>query len=147
MAEKSTNKAELLNLADRRKMMIINYIPLLICALLIYKYDLYLPFSIDNPFLFFVSIAWFSMSAVETFNKRMGQIEMQGEQPPYMEYKGLHVPMLIIRYGTIICLAYLDWRWALTLYIVTIAFAVSPILENIGRILMFLWLKRYIPTE
>lgn len=81
---------------------------------------------------------------MQTFNKRMGQIAVKGETPPYMEYESLHTPFLLALYGILAYLVFLDWRWALTLYVFTFALAVSPILETLGKMLLFLWLKRRI---
>ncbi len=109
-----------------------------------YKFRLLAPFHPGNGALFWTSTVWFGLSAAETFNKRMGQCVMRGEQPPYMEYPGLHVPMLIGRYALLAYLLYLDWRWAGTLYVLTLCLAISPILETIGKGVMFLWLKKAI---
>lgn len=113
-------------------------------AYVAFRLDLYRPFSPANEGLFWASIVWFALSAIETFNKRMGQIAIRGEAPPYMEYEGLHVPLFVARYGLIVYILYLDWKWALTLYILTLFLAVSPILENLGKALMFLWLRKRI---
>ena len=56
----------------------------------------------------------------------------------------MHALMLIVRFPLFVWLLFMNWKWALTLYVLTFTLAVSPILETIGKALMFLWLRKRI---
>ncbi len=143
MSEK-LNRAEIMNRSDQRRMVIMSLVNVAILGLVAYRFKLLDAFRPNNAGVFWLGIVWFALSAMETFNKRMGQMLVRGEAPPYAEYPGLHFPMTIMQYGLLAYLLYLDWLWALTLYVLTLALAVSPILESIGKVLMFMWLKKRI---
>jgi hypothetical protein len=144
MDDQPINRAEAAIRADQFRMVLLSLVLVAGAAYAAFRLEFYKSFRPDNVGLFWVSIAWFAFSAIETFNKRMGQIAVRGEMPPYAEYSGLHVPLLIVRYALLAYLLYIDWRWALTLYVLTLVLAVSPVLETMGKALMFLWLKKRI---
>ena len=144
MRNDELNRAELENRSDQRRVMAISLLLVAGASYGAYKFDLFAPFTPDNPALFWTTIVWFSLSAAATFNKRMGQIQRRGEVPPYMEYPIMHGVMLILLVPLFVWLLYMNWKWALTLYFLRLALAVSPIPETIGKALMFLWLKKRI---
>ena len=144
MRDDGPNLAELENRTDQRRVIAMSLLLVAGASYGAYRFGLFAPFRPDNPILFWTTIVWFALSAAETFNKRMGQIQIRGEAPPYMEYPWMHALMLIVRFPLFVLLLYMNWKWALTLYVLTFALAVSPILETIGKALMFLWLKKRI---
>lgn len=143
MAEQ-LNRGELMNRRDEGRMTVASLLIFAGLAYAAYRYKLLDSFRPENSALFWLSILWFAVSAVETFNKRMAQYIGRGEAPPYAEYPGLHLPLKLVQYSVLAYLLYLDWRWGLALYLLTFTLAVSPILEMIGKALMFLWLKKRI---
>jgi predicted membrane channel-forming protein YqfA (hemolysin III family) len=118
MGRNGLDRSELWVRAQKRNGVLWSLLLLGVVLYVVWRFELMKPFRPDNTALFWVSMVWFAGSAVETFNKRMGQCELRGEAPPYMEYRELHAPLFVIQYGLLAYLLYLDWRWAVTLYAV-----------------------------
>jgi|SRR5215470_1536858 len=91
------------------------------------------PYSLAKPIL---AIAYFITASVDTFDTRLIQAKKQGTLPPDQ-------PMLpewtmvftFAMWGIFIAMIYVDWKYALTMFVLKFILKVLPVLETVGNIL------------
>ena len=90
-----------------------------------------------TPLIIGLTIAYFIVASITTFDLRMTQAKRQGTLPP-------DEPMLPAWVGVFdwlqwiifIVLLYLNWKYALVLFVIKFVLKVLPVLETVGNILM-----------
>jgi hypothetical protein len=76
-------------------------------------------------------------SSITTFDKRLIQARRSGEIPSDEPMLPSWVAFIFwLHYGIMIAILYLNWKYALLLFLVGFIFEVIPVWETIGNILM-----------
>ena len=91
------------------------------------------------PISTWLVLAWFALACIDTHNKRIWQAAKHGQlpegdrQPP-----GWLALLVFLQYAVFAYLLYLNWRQALSVWILTFiaAVVISPVLEMIGALLL-----------
>jgi hypothetical protein len=90
-----------------------------------------------TPLIVGLTIAYFLVASVTTFDLRLTQAKRQGTLPPdeasLPEWVGLFAWM---QWAIFLALLYLNWKYALVLFAVKFVLKVLPVLEIVGNILM-----------
>ena len=81
-----------------------------------------------------VSIAYFLLACIHTFDKRLIQAQMQGVDHGTLPPRIVAIVSLAM-YGTQVLMLVLDWNRALVLFVIAFVLAVIPVLELIGNLL------------
>ena len=90
-----------------------------------------------TPLLIGMTVVYFLAASIVTFDMRLHQAKRQGTLPP-------DEPMLpawtfvfwLIQWAVFLVLLYLNWKYALVLFIVKFVLKVVPVLETVGNFLM-----------
>lgn len=92
---------------------------------------------LESPLLLWLTIAFFVVASVVTFDKRLTQAKKAGvlpdDEPSLPQWVGV---FFIIDIGLKIVLLVLNWKYGLLVYAVGFALSVLPVLETVGNILM-----------
>jgi len=84
-----------------------------------------------------LAAAFFIASSISTFDKRLIQAKRAGDLPPDQPVLPNWIVLIdVFRYGAIVALAVLDWKFGLALYIMGFFLAVLPVLEMVGNFLV-----------
>lgn len=92
---------------------------------------------INSPIVIILTILYFITSAITTFDIRMIQAKRDGRLPPnepmLPSWTGL---IAWLDWGIIIALLFLNWKYAIVVFIIKFILKVLPVLETIGNLLM-----------
>lgn len=92
---------------------------------------------ISSPVLIALTIAYFVVASVATFDMRMIQAKRDGTLPSDellpSSWVGLFYYMM---WGVWIAVLFLNWKYAIFLFVVKFVLSVLPILETIGNVLL-----------
>jgi hypothetical protein len=90
-----------------------------------------------SPLIVGLTVAYFLVASVTTFDIRLTQAKRLGTVPPdeptLPAWVGLFVWM---QWAIFLVLLYLNWKYALVLFAVKFVLKVLPVLEVVGNILM-----------
>lgn len=90
--------------------------------------------SIDSPFVIIITIAFFIVSAITTFDIRIIQAQKEGIDEPSLPnwVAGLYWLNWIFSISIIL----LNWKYAIAVFIVRFILKITPVLETIGYYLV-----------
>jgi len=90
-----------------------------------------------SPLFIGLTVALFISSAITTFDKRLNQAKAQSELPAEQPTLPGWVSLLYwVNGALIVALLVLNWKYALIVVAVRFVFAVLPVLEIVGNVLM-----------
>src|SRR5262245_48404327 len=90
-----------------------------------------------TPLTISLTVGYFLAASVDTFDTRLIQAKKAGDLPP--DHPMLPEWTMLITFamwGIFAVFLYLNWRYALTLFVIKFVLKVLPVLETIGNILM-----------
>jgi hypothetical protein len=90
-----------------------------------------------TPLIICLTIAYFFVASISTFDLRLTQAKRDGALPP--DEPDLPKWVVVfdwLMWGIWLTLAYLNWKYALVLFGIKFILKVLPVLETIGNILM-----------
>lgn len=91
------------------------------------------PYSLTKLIL---AIAYFTVASVDTFDTRLIQAKRDGRLPPDQQMLPEWIVIFTwIMWGIFVAMLYVDWRYALTMFVLKFILKVLPVLETIGNIL------------
>lgn len=90
-----------------------------------------------TPLIIALTVAYFLVASITTFDIRMTQAKRQGALPPDEPMLPAWVALFAwLQWGPFLVLLYLNWKYALVLFVIRFVLKVLPVLETIGNILM-----------
>jgi hypothetical protein len=91
----------------------------------------------SSPLVIILTVAYFLVASITTFDIRMIQAKRQGVLPPDEPMPPAWVAVLYwLLWAIFIGLFFLNWKYALLLFVIKFVLKVLPVLETIGNILM-----------
>ena len=90
-----------------------------------------------TPLTISLTVAYFFCASIDTFDTRLVQAKKAGTLPP--DHPTLPLWTLIFTFAMwaiFITFIYLNWKYALTLFVIKFVLKVLPVLETIGNVLM-----------
>jgi len=93
--------------------------------------------ALQSPALICMTIILFITGSITTFDIRLTQAIRRGQLPKEHPELPWWVAFLYwIHYGLIICLFFINWKYATILFIALFVLKVLPVLETFGNIMM-----------
>jgi len=90
-----------------------------------------------TPLIIGLTVAYFLVTSITTFDIRLNQAKRQGILPPDEPTLPAWVSVLYwVQWAIFLVLLYLNWKYALVLFVIKFALKVLPVLETVGNILM-----------
>ncbi len=90
-----------------------------------------------TPPIIGLTVACFIAASITTLDLRLMQAKQQGTLPPDQPMlPGWVVAFLWAQWAIFLALLYMNWKYALVLFVVKFILKVLPVLEIIGNILM-----------
>jgi len=90
-----------------------------------------------TPLIVGLTVAYFLVASVTTFDIRMTQAKLQGTLPPDEPTLPVWVGIFVwLQWAIFLALLYLNWKYALLLFAIKFVLKVLPVLETVGNILM-----------
>lgn len=90
-----------------------------------------------SPAIIALTVAYFLVASVTTFDIRLTQAKRDGGLPPDEPTLPPWVAGLYwVQRGLFLALLYLNWRYALVLFVMKFVLKVLPVLETVGNVLM-----------
>jgi len=90
-----------------------------------------------TPLIIGLTVAYFFVASIITFDIRMTQARRDGrlpsDEPMLPAWVGVFVWM---QWAIFLVLLYLNWKYALILFVIKFVLKVLPVLETIGNVLM-----------
>ena len=78
--------------------------------------------------------AYFLICSVQTFDKRINQRKLRGEDT--FELPAIMGLVYWFPWPMLVCIAIIDWKVAIGVYIAGFVLAVMPVLDNVGFVIM-----------
>jgi len=92
---------------------------------------------IDSPIVITLTVIFFITSAITTFDKRLMQAVKVGNIPPDEEMLPSWVGLVSWIHWVIgLSILFLNWQFAITVFVVKFVLSVIPVLETIGNMMM-----------
>jgi len=93
--------------------------------------------AIQSPTIVILTIIYFIAESIVTFDTRLIQAKRSGNLGPDDPMLPSWVAIFIyIGWGIFIALLFLNWKYAIAIFIIKYILKVLPVLETIGNILM-----------
>jgi hypothetical protein len=90
-----------------------------------------------TPLIIGLTVAYFILASITTFDIRMIQAKRAGVLPPDEPMLPTWVNLLYwLEWTVFLALLYLNWKYALILFVIKFVLKVLPVLETIGNVLM-----------
>ena len=90
-----------------------------------------------TPLIIALTVAYFLVASVTTFDIRMIQAKREGTLPPDEPMPPAWVAVLYwMQWSIFLVLLYLNWKYALALFVIKFVLKVLPVLEIVGNVLM-----------
>lgn len=92
---------------------------------------------LNSPVLIILTIVFAITSSITTFDKRLIQAKRVGDLPPDEPTLPSWVAIIYwLHIGAMLAMLFLNWRYAITLFIIGFILAVLPVWEVIGNFIM-----------
>lgn len=93
--------------------------------------------AINSPIVIFVTILYLITSAITTFDIRMTQAKRNGNLPPNEPMPPRWVAYVFwADWSFALALIFLNWKYALLIFVIRFALKVLPVLEILGNLIM-----------
>ena len=93
--------------------------------------------AFNSPIIIFLTILYVVTSAITTFDIRMTQAKRDGSLSPDEPALPSWVDLVFwADWAIIIVLLFLDWKFAILLFVIRFILKVLPVLEVIGNVIM-----------
>jgi hypothetical protein len=91
-----------------------------------------------TPLIIGLTIAYFIVASITTFDLRMTRAKQEGVLPPYQPLlPGWVAVFYWMQLAIFLALLYLNWKFALVLFVVKFILKALTVLETVGNILMW----------